>query len=274
MERQGAPAKSLEEEKRLRAMEQQLPVTVSGFTENPSDVSVENSVPQVVGLSITSGLRNLTAKWNDAHIPQASFDYYEIQISTSPSFPSSGLVIDKTQDLQYTYYAGNPNTTYYAKVRAVLNDGRTGDFSSTVNLTTGLAVAGDFTPESIIVPSVAFSSTTQNVPIAGAEVVIQTLVVTLTNKPVLLLAAFQHTHTIAGSQARQPVFLKRDSVSILDFFAYINSTGDNAVCFTFIDEAPGSGTITYTLEYDNNLAGGGNDAVVSNRLLTAIELKK
>ena len=272
MERQGAPSENLYEEDRLRAIEQLLPVT--GFTVSPNDVSVANTIPQVVGLSITAGIRNLTAKWNDANIPQVEFDYYEIQISTSPSFPSSGLVIDKTQDLQYTFYEGDPNTVYYSRVRAVLNDGRTGDFSVTVNLTTGLAVAGDFEPESIIVPSVAFSSTIQTIPTAGTEVVAQTLTLTTTGVPIVILIAFQHTHTIAASQALQGIFIKRDSVSLVTFSSFITTTGFNVASFVFVDESPGTGVRIYTLEYDSQLAGVGNDALVSNRTIVAIELKK
>lgn len=272
VERLGAPAEDLQQEGRLRLIEKQLPV--ESFTTNPDDVSVEDSVPQVTGLSVAAGVRNLTFKWSDASIPQVEFDYYEIQISTSSSFPSSGLVIDRTQDLQYTFYEGDPETEYFARVRAVLNDGRTGDFSVTVNLTTGLAVAGDFEPESIIVPSVAFSSGSQSVAIAAGQVVVQTLTIAVTGVPVAILIAFEHTHTIAGSQARQPIRIARNGTTLVDFYAFISSTGFDVASFVVIDETPGTGTVSYTLEYDNNLAGVGNDALVSDRTIVAIELKK
>jgi len=279
MERQGAPADTLQEEARLRKIEKQLPLEETGgvtFTPSPNDVDVTNSVPQVVGLSVGPGIRNLTFKWNDANVPQVEFDYYEIQISTSAAFPSLGLVIDRTQDLQYTFYEGDPNTEYFARVRASLNDGRTGDFSSTVNLTTGLAVAGDFVPESIIVPSVAFSAATQNVLIAGTEVVVQTLVVDTIGAPILVLIAFDHASTIGG-QALQDIYIKRNSVTLIQFTVFLHSSGAGtfeAIAFAYFDETPGVGSTTYTLEYDNTLAGVGNDAQVSNRTLVAIELKK
>jgi hypothetical protein len=275
-ERLGAPAEDLHKEGRLRKIEQQLPV--SSFTPSPDDVDLDDGLPQVAGLSVTAGVRNLTFKWEDADIPQVEFDYYEIQVSTSPSFPSLGLVIDRTQDLQYTFYEGDPNTVYYARVRAVLNDGRTGDFSVTVNLTTGLAVAGDFEPESIIVPSVAFTPSTIEVLNTDGFVTLQSLTVTLTGQPVLILVAFQHAINIAASSsARQDCTISRDGVSIHDFVVQLQNPGSiesYSVCVTFADEAPTAGSHTYTLTYDANNAGVGAGADVANRLLMTIELKR
>ena len=266
-ERLGSPAKDLNDESRLRRIERQLPLET--FTSNPNDVEVGDVVPQVSGLSITDGPRSLTIKWNDSNIPQAEFDYYEVQISNDTSFsPSFQLKIDRTQDLQYTYYEGDPNTTYYARVRAVLNDGRTGAFTSILNTTTGLIVADDFTPESIIVPDSAFTAGTLAVTAAAGVVVIQSLTITPTNEPIALLIAFQHVLT-SGASSASPVTIRRGSTTLVNAFITAKST-DDTVAFVVLDETPGSASLTYELTLD---AVGGT-VTVSNRSLLAVELKR
>lgn len=266
-ERLGSPAEDLNEESRLRRIERQLPLTT--FTPSASDVEVGDTVPQVSGLSITDGPRSLTIKWNDSNIPQAEFDYYEVNISNDTSFsPSFQLKIDRTQDLQYSYYQGDPNTTYYARVRAVLNDGRTGAFTPILNTTTGLIVADDFTPESLIVPDTAFTAGTLAVAAADGEVTIQSLSVTPTNQPLAFLASFQHVLT-SGSSAASPVRLKRGSTTLVDAFITAK-TNDDTVSYVFLDESPGTATVTYSITLD---AVSGT-VTVSNRSLLAIELKR
>lgn len=96
-----------------------------------------NPGPRIVaGLRSVSQPGTVTVAWNNSEDPTVT--HYEVQISDNASFtnPSTFQVIG----VRFTYDEGDPDETYFARVRAVsANTGAVGDWSQPLNTQTGLA---------------------------------------------------------------------------------------------------------------------------------------
>ena len=118
--RLGKESRSLGLEQRFRRIEDAIDASSSGsggLTPREGDVDLDESgTPTVSGLSLNPGLRGLAVRWNDAGVPQADFDFYDVQFATNSSF-TAGVVTAKTKDLQYTFSEGDSNSPYFIRVR-------------------------------------------------------------------------------------------------------------------------------------------------------------
>lgn len=96
---------------------------------------VVSQAPQVTGLRLVPNLNTITVEWNP--IPVRNLDFYEIQVSASPTWALP--TVHRQRSIKYTYQEGDPGETYYVRVRAKPIDGRYGEWSGTLNTETGVA---------------------------------------------------------------------------------------------------------------------------------------
>jgi hypothetical protein len=96
--------------------------------------AVSSQAPQVTGLSLVSNLNTITVKWNPVNI--LNLNYYEIQVADNVGFVAPQ--VSRQRNTQFTYQAGDPDETYYVRVRARPVAGRPGEWSGALNTETGL----------------------------------------------------------------------------------------------------------------------------------------
>lgn len=106
----------------------------SNLTDTTAD-RVVNTPPGVSGLELVSNLNTVTVRWDPIGV--GNLDFYEVQVASNPSF---ALADSATQrNTQFTYQEGDPDTTYYVRVRAKAINGGYGPWSGTLDTATGLA---------------------------------------------------------------------------------------------------------------------------------------
>jgi len=257
MERLGLENRRIQLEARIRSIERALGDAVSGIAVGINDVSVESVIPTPEGFSVILGATNITVKWEDPNIPVTEFDFFEVQFATNTGF-TTGLLTDKTKSTKYTFIDGNPLTTYYTRMRVALNDGRVSDYTVTLNTMTGQIVTEDI--DSVTEPASAHTVGTISVG-AGATVTIQSVTLTVIGKSVVILMT-------TGTQPFVSAILriKRDATILVA----ADITGQAEVSFAYVDEAPGTGSVTYTMEIENT---GGTSRTAHERSLIVFEVQ-
>lgn len=101
---------------------------------------------QAIGPSLITGLRldaqvigGISISWSA--VQDLSLLYYEVQVSTTSNFiPSVTTTFKVVSSTTFLYQRGNPNSTYYFRVRAISDNSEPGVWSPTINSKTGQAV--------------------------------------------------------------------------------------------------------------------------------------
>jgi hypothetical protein len=106
---------------------------VSNININADTAPIMNTPPQVGGIVLVPNMSNLTIRWNPT--PLGNLEFYEINVCPNASFDLPHT--HRQRSTQYTYREGDPNTTYYVRVRAKALDGGYGAWSGTLNGDTG-----------------------------------------------------------------------------------------------------------------------------------------
>lgn len=257
VDRLGIENRRLHLEARIRSIERALGDSVRGIVPGINDVDVESVIPTPDGFSVVLGATNITVKWEDPNIPVTDFDFFEIQFALDSSF-LTGLVTEKTKSTKYTFIDGDPQTTYYTRMRVALNDGRVSDYTATLNTVTGQIVTADI--DSITEPASAHTVGTISVG-AGADVTVQSATITAIGKSVVILAS-------TGAQPFVTAIfrLRRNGTTLVA----ANMTAQPLISFAYVDEAPGSGSVTYTIDIENT---GGAARTAHERSLIVFEVQ-
>jgi len=245
-ERLGQEHRRLQLEARIRSIERALGDSVSALggasiVAGINDVDVENAIPTPDGFSVVLGATNITVKWNDPNIPVTEFDFFEVQFALDSSF-LTGLVTDKTKSTKYAYIDGDPLTSYFTRMRVALNDGRVSDYTATLNTLTGQIVTEDI--DSVTEPASAYTRTATTVA-NGATEILQSVTLTTVGKSVVILMGFGGLiPTLFSGTIR----LLRNSTPLV--VETTTAVGD--FTYAYVDEAPGSGSTTYEVSFENN----------------------
>jgi hypothetical protein len=242
--RLGAEMRRLELEARIRSIERALGDSVRGITLGVNDVDVESVIPTPDGFSVVLGAANITVKWEDPDIPVTEFDFFEVQFATDSGF-TTNLFTDKTKSTKYSFIDGDPLTTYYTRMRVALNDGRVSDYTVTLNTQTGQIVTEDI--DSVTEPASAYTRTLTTIG-AGVAADLQTVTLTATGKSVVILMS------VSGDLTGSSLFigdmrLYRNATEL-----FVVSTRQSDWAFAYVDEAPGTGSVTYRLEFTNTFS--------------------
>ena len=116
---------------------------------NPNNASTNrrsNNVPQVSGWRLVPNVGTITYAYENPGIDLLRFD---IQIDTSSTMSNSPAPIPTT-GLLFTYTEGDPETAYYARVRAVNTSKEYGPWSAIISSETGLVVTENITVGAVI----------------------------------------------------------------------------------------------------------------------------
>lgn len=134
-------------ELRLRKIEREL--ALRGATNIDSSqtrlLPAAQTPPAPSGLSLIAGLQDIAVKWNAVDI--GNLKHYEVQIDIDTNFPTP--TIFKTTLLNHNFIGLDTATTYFVRVRAITTGGTDGDFSGTLNTTTGQVESADIADGSI-----------------------------------------------------------------------------------------------------------------------------
>ncbi len=145
---------NLELELRLRRIEGVLEraALVGDFGDGSSDVQRTTTVPQVTGLRVkgqTPGA--VTLAWNQVRI--SNLRRYELDVAENLAFSSNkqtfNLASTEFQFSTASITGGGGNTTVYARVRARSREGIAGEYSITLNTTTGQAQNPDIADNAV-----------------------------------------------------------------------------------------------------------------------------
>lgn len=271
VERLGKPFSEVHMEKRIRDIEKAVSSTTLTARENDIDVE-EDGVPQVSGLSLNPGNgRGIAIRWSDANVPQSHLDFYEIQFASNTGF-TTDVHNFKTKDLQFTFSEGTTGTVYYARVRVVLNSGDTGDYSVTLNTTSGQAVTDDVTDNAVTTPTTTF--TAGSIAIAsGATVTVQSATITKDGSDIYVMASVVLYHTGGVGTQNMTFRLMRGTTELAELTPLARAGVANATQATyFVPDTSGlTGSYTYTIEIQNP---GPNGEEVTERSLALVELKR
>lgn len=133
--------------------------------------TTDSTIPSNVGgLTMSAGLRTVVLSWTDvvdADVINGN-GTYEVQLATNSGF-SSGLRTARKSGTVHSWGDLSPNTTYYARVRAVDSSGNTSaSWSSTVSATTGQAGTQDIAADAITANLIQADAITASKIDAGA----------------------------------------------------------------------------------------------------------
>jgi len=140
----------LELELRLRRIEAALEGKLNSNEEDEQSGS-RSTVPQVTGLRVVGQTPGaVTISWNPVAIP--NLRRYDVEFSESTGFTNKQTFSENTT--QHTFITasetgGGGGATWFARVRAVNVFKQTGQYSVTLNLTTGQAQTEDLAPGSV-----------------------------------------------------------------------------------------------------------------------------
>lgn len=141
----------LELELRLRRIEAALEGKLNSNTTDEQSGNRSN-VPQVTGLRVTGQTPgSVTIAWNPVAIP--NLRRYDVQFATNIGFSENVQTFTENSTSRTFDTAsatgGGGGATWYARVRAVNTFGKTGQWSVTLNTTTGQAQTEDLAPGSV-----------------------------------------------------------------------------------------------------------------------------
>lgn len=140
----------LELELRLRRIEAALEGKLNSNTEDEQSGS-RSTVPQVTGLRVTGQTPGaVTIGWNPVKIP--NLRRYDVEFSQSIGFTDKQTFSENTTSHTFitaSETGGGGGATWFARVRAVNTFGQAGQYSITLNLTTGQAQSPDLAPGSV-----------------------------------------------------------------------------------------------------------------------------
>ena len=128
---------------RIRSVEEAVAqrALANRFAEDTS-IRLPDRPPQVTGIQIEEAVTAIRISWSPS--PAAALLYYELQFSTSLDF--TGVITRRTSETFYDFTGGDPEATYYVRVRAIANAGSgtvAGEYSAVVNGSTGLVETTD-----------------------------------------------------------------------------------------------------------------------------------
>lgn len=133
-------AGDLELENRLRRIEVALAASGGGNQDATSLSRGAGSVPQVTGLRLGGTIPGgFTINWNAVTI--SDLRRYEVQFATDLAF-AAGTQAFSAVTTTWAFTTASTDV-YFARVRAVNNNGTAGSWSITLNTTTGQAATGD-----------------------------------------------------------------------------------------------------------------------------------
>lgn len=99
----------------------------------------------ITGFTVTAGFRSVVAVW--ANSPDFDFDYFNLQISTSNTFPvgpTTRTAVVRGSIGGFTDLVGA--TLYYLRVQSVDKSGNVGAYTAAASVTTGIVIVGDIPP--------------------------------------------------------------------------------------------------------------------------------
>lgn len=201
-----------------------------------------------------------SVKWNAVSI--GDLKRYEVQFSTNTGFTDATTI--STRNLTAVYDEGVPNTTYYARVRAINSKGNASGWSGAINSTTGQAASGDLATGAAINwvrrELTAFNPA-QIKNFGGGDPDADYISVSLSLKggPVLILAQAEIDYDLAT--ADEAFVEVVDGVGVIESYptaqtTVASSTGTMSTGGALVTIPPGTGTRTFTLRIRLSAAGG------------------
>ncbi|WP_129408096.1 hypothetical protein [Marinitoga lauensis] len=113
----------------------------SNWTTVSQITSAKDETPPAIptGLTATGLFQKIQVSWNANS--EEDFKEYELQVATDSGFTQNVITI-KVSATQFTY-AGNTNTTYYFRIRAIDESGNISNWSTSVSATTAKVYDAD-----------------------------------------------------------------------------------------------------------------------------------
>lgn len=282
-------------EQRIRALEILLRDQQTQNQAITSDAALaQGEAPIISNLAIAKGVGAVRVTWDAA---AGNVRRYLVQLADNVGFssPIERQTVETFAD--FSPGEGVGDTTYYARVKAVLNNGIEGPYASTVNSTPGKAQTTDIASASITTaliqdlavqeakidslsvssikvqdnaitaPSGAFTAGSVSF---SSETTVQSVSVTVddASAPLFVWGFFEG---LGGSSNTFKVRIKRDSTTILTG-SDISVNTSNEIPFAYsVIETPGTGTFTYSLTVE---PGSGSGHTATNRTLLVLSIKK
>src|SRR5574338_40572 len=123
----------IDKELRLRRIEEQLEQRALNNDKTDTVRRETTAIPAPTGLHLVPNVGTITAEFNPV---DADIRYYDVQVAQNQQMANPTSI--QTSDYRFTYAEGDPEVTYYIRVRAVTTDNRVGPWSGILNTETGM----------------------------------------------------------------------------------------------------------------------------------------
>lgn len=263
---------NLELESRLRRIEVELAALQPANPDAAVTSRGSGAVAQITGLSLDGQIPGgFTVKWNASSIPDLR--KYQIQFALDEAF-TDGLQTFSAAGISYPFTTGNgTDAAYFCRVRAQNKAGVTGEYSVTLNTSTG-GITVD--TEDIVVGAVTELATftqTSGFTALNSDLATETYgpvtVTTFADSIVIPSSALQLEYssifTVAdGANNFTFESLRRIpggadevlQIVVQDLFSTVPTTGGGTATMTapmiFVPHSPGAGTFEYRIRVTSN----------------------